>query len=381
MGRVEAIARSIVQLIVKGAKKRSRSPIAWIIALISTIFSFYQLPLHRHRPKVFQDLRERHWGLDEDDYVASFRTEDGQKAEDALQPMGDMGFSGSTFYSTVDKKFLIKSVPRHHEHTFFRDELLDAYAAHVAAHPKSLLVRICDFLASSGLAIGHQLGMAPSHHIIMTNILYGSDEAKRMGMPEWEQWDLKPTSYFYPERDIAEGRLTSEATKSQLADEFHDKLLLTQEQAEDFWRSLDEDTRMLAHYNAVDYSLFLVRIQPNAPAQQVTDPSSSSSPPPAVEAITPRDPPAVPPAPPSWRTGVPSVGGKYVYRAAVLDFFWAKHKMQPRIMTFLVNAYNKLIAHHGPMSITTTPDEYRERFLKLCHEIVEIRDEQESEEV
>ncbi|KAF3762718.1 hypothetical protein M406DRAFT_63542 [Cryphonectria parasitica EP155] len=347
MGRLDAIARSIVLTLINGAKKRSRSPIAFILTLISTIFSIYQLPLHKHRPQVFQDLREKHWKLEEDEYITSFRPVEDGKPEDVLMPMGDMGFSGSTFFSTTDQKFLVKSVPRHHEHTFFRNDLLDTYVAHIAGHPKSLIVRICDFLASSGLSLGHQLGTAPSHHIVMDNILYGKEDAEKAGKPDWEQWDLKPTSYFYPERDIAEGRLTSEATKSQLADEFHDKIILSKEKADEFWRCLEEDTRMLAHYNAVDYSLFL--------------------------------PPAVPPGPASWRTGIPSADGKFLYRAAILDFFWAKHKMQPRLMTFLINAYNKLIHHHGPMSITTTPEEYRERFLKLCHEIVEVRNSQVDE--
>lgn len=225
------------------------------------------------------------------------------------------------------------------------------------------------------MAIGHQLGMAPSHHIVMENVMYGKDEAKKAGKAEWEHWDLKPTSYFYPERDIAEGRLTSEATKSQLADEFPHKIILTKDQAEEFWRSLEEDTRMLAHNNAVDYSLFLIRIQPNAPAQEVSEPSSSSSPPRESEEIIPHEPPSAPPGPPTWRTGIPSPDGNYLYRAAILDFFWAKHKVQPRVMTLLVNAYNKLISHHGPMSITTTPEEYRARFLKLCHEIVEVHED------
>lgn len=233
----------------------------------------------------------------------------------------------------------------------------------MAAHPTSLLVRIIDFLASSGMAIGHRFGMAPSHHIIMENIMYGKGEAEGAGNPVWEQWDLKPTSYFYPERDIADGRLTSEATKSQLADEFHDRLFLSKDEAEDFWRNLEVDTRLLAHYNAVDYSLFLVRIPTEAPTQDINDPSSSAQ----HKGIAT-------PSSPSWRTGIPSADGKYVYRAAILDFFWAKHKVQPRLMTFLINAYNKVIHHHGPMSITTAPDEYRERFLKLCHDIVEIRE-------
>lgn len=282
-------------------------------------------------------------------------------------------FDRQTFFSTADQKFLVKSVPRSHEHTFFRDDLLDIYAAHVATHPNSLIVRICDFLASSGWAIGHRLGLAPSHHIIMENILYGREEAKKAGKPDWEQWDLKPTSYFYPERDIADGRLTSEATKDQLADEFNDKIKLSKEHAEEFWRSLEQDTRMLAATNAVDYSLFLVRIQTEASAEEVSDPTSKSSPPAEAEYLVPREPPAAPPDPPSWRTGIPSADGKYLYRAALLDFFWAKHKMQPRLMTLLINAYNKVISHHGPMSITTTPEEYRERFLKLVHEIVEVQ--------
>lgn len=103
MGRTEAIARSIVLAIVNGARKRSRSPIAFILTLLSTIFSLYQLPLHKHRPDVFANLRQNYWKLNEDDYVASFRPEEGGKVEDVLSSMGDMGFSGSV--STSWKNF------------------------------------------------------------------------------------------------------------------------------------------------------------------------------------------------------------------------------------------------------------------------------------
>lgn len=95
MGRLEAIARSIVQTILNGTKKRSRSPIAYILTLISTVFSLYQLPLHKHRPEVFTNLRQQHWKVEEDEYLSSFRVEDGGKPEDVLRPMADMGFSGS----------------------------------------------------------------------------------------------------------------------------------------------------------------------------------------------------------------------------------------------------------------------------------------------
>lgn len=240
----------------------------------------------------------------------------------------------------------------------------------MASEPRSLLVRISDFLASPSLSLGKFFRVAPSHHIVMENIMYGQKEAKERGDLDWEQWDLKPTSYFYPERDIADGRLTSEATKAQLADEFPDKIVLTKKQADQLFSSLENDTTLLAKYNAVDYSLFLVRIKTEGgEAEHVADPDQ-----PTAQDVTPQDPPAVPPESPSWRTGVPSSDGKHVYRAAVLDFFWAKHKLQPILMTFLINAWNLLIYHHGPMSITTTPEEYRQRFLKMCHEYVEVRD-------
>ena len=235
----------------------------------------------------------------------------------------------------------------------------------MASHPTSLLVRIVDFLSSSAISIGRILRLAPSHHIVMENILYGQDSAGE----NWEHWDLKPTSYFYPERDIASGRLTSEATKSQLADEFHDKVRLTQEQADELFTALEVDTAMLAAHNAVDYSLFLVRIKTDRPPEAVAQPGTKAA---ADEDVIPTEPPSVPPGPPSWRTGIPSPDGEHIWRASVLDFFWAKHKIQPMFMTALIKLWNFVISDQGPMSITTTPDEYRERFLKLCRGIVEV---------
>lgn len=95
MGRLEAIARSIVRAIVNGPKKRSHSPIALIIRLFSTIFSFYELPLHRHRTEVFTELCQDYWQLSDEEYVSSFRPDEGARPEDVLETMGDLGFSGS----------------------------------------------------------------------------------------------------------------------------------------------------------------------------------------------------------------------------------------------------------------------------------------------
>lgn len=374
MGRQEKIARSIVRAIIQptinGSQKRSSNPLRVILALFSAFFALYQLLLQKIRPADFAKLRREHWDVSDNDYTDSFRPGEDGKEEQGLTAIGDMGFSGSTFYATNDQKYLVKSVPRHSEHSFFRDDLLTPYVQHMATHPRSLLVRICDFLGASGSSLGRILRLAPSHHIVMENIMYGKEEAKARGDADWENWDLKPTSYFYPERDIADGALTSDATKDQLADEFHDKIILSQEQADNFFARLEEDTKLLAEHNAVDYSLFLVRMRlPEEEVQREADPEQEDE----SSIAPPQDGPSVPPLPPTWRTGIASADGKHVYRASILDFFWAKHKLQPKFMTLLITLWNVLISKDGHMSITTTPEEYRERFLRMCRKYVEVK--------
>lgn len=200
----------------------------------------------------------------------------------------------------------------------------------------------------------------------MENLLYGKEQAEKQNKNEkWETWDLKPTSYFFPERDIAGGILTSDETKARLADKFDDKIILSPSQADSLLAQLEEDTKLLEQCNAVDYSLFLVRIPRNTP-DPFANPSLDA---PAAE----QNPPIVPPGPPSWRTGMEARDGKYVFRAAVLDFFWAKHKTHAKAMSGLIRAWN-LVFKQGPMSITTSPEEYRARFLRMCREIVEVKE-------
>ncbi|KAG9941209.1 SAICAR synthase-like protein, partial [Aureobasidium melanogenum] len=355
MVRQQRIARSIVYAILENNGAKARSLLARILTAIAYFFALYQLSLTKHRNDLFEKLREK-WQVDEEYYKDSFCQRNG------LKPNGDMGFSGSTFYTTGDGAYLVKSVPRGFEHSFFRDEFLEPYYNHMMAHTKSLLIRITDFLEWSRFGIGGLLGTAPTHHIIMENLLIGKekDETSR-----WKTWDLKPTSYFFPERDIANGKLTSDATKDRLADKFEDKIVLTQSQADDLFEQLSGDTALLEQCNAVDYSLFLVRI----PLSNADDSFARQSQETAIGQS--KRPPFVPPMD-SWRTGVHSADQKFVFRAAILDFFWAKHKLQPRVMTWLIKAWN-LIDRQGHMSITTTPGEYRQRFLSMCHEMVEIQ--------
>lgn len=110
--------------------------------------------------------------------------------------------------------------------------------------------------------------------------------------------------------------MLGEASKSKLADEFHEKVVLTLDQAEELKGQLAKDTKLLADCHAVDYLLFLVRILAHK------SPAESGSAPPGLSS--------------TWRTGITSADGRFVYRAAVLDFFWAKHKVHAMAMTGLI---------------------------------------------
>jgi hypothetical protein len=221
----------------------------------------------------------------------------------------------------------------------------------------SLLVRITDLLYCPTATIGAALGTAPSHHIIMENILYGKSSCSKEQQKQWETYDLKPNDYFYPERDVANGRLAPESVKERLIDEFDDKIRVTIDQKEELITQLSHDSKILQANNAVDYSLFLVRY----PADLNSDNNNIPTPPGRGS---------------SWRNGLVSRDGKWIYRAIVLDFFWSKDALQAHTLTALVKFFNavKIGKDHGPMSITTTSDEYRQRFLGMVEDMVEVPD-------
>ncbi|GAP85123.1 putative phosphatidylinositol-4-phosphate 5-kinase core protein [Rosellinia necatrix] len=390
------IARSVVYAILTTLPNGQPARQPSLLARALRIFRLFSLTFRLLRPDLFRALRGV-WEIPEGDYRASFGAEGttnedsggrggGRKQrngkgkgkgrqKDVLLRMGDMGYSGSTFFRTRDGAYVVKSVPRRFEHEFFKDELLLPYAEHMRQNPDSLLIRIADMLERTHKSIGELLGLAPSHHIVMENILHGQDRAPGGGAGrKWETWDLKPTSFFYPERDVAGGMLATQATKSKLADEFDGKLKLSKAHAVQLREILEKDTQLLADNNTVDYSLFLVRISgvngtdpgsqpPIDPRQEVDEPILCEGP----------SPPPSSPDTPSWRTGIPSSDGKEVYRAAILDFFWAKHTLHAKVMTGLVRGYN-LIDEQGPMSITAESHEYRERFLEMCAGYVEAEE-------
>ncbi|KAL1304712.1 hypothetical protein AAFC00_003660 [Neodothiora populina] len=359
MSREDRIAASIAKAISTEQSSKKQPVYSRFLIAIASFFALFSLRFVRFRDDLFRDLRSQIWLLDESSYLQSF------ESRESLVAKGDMGYSGSTFFSTNDDRFLVKSVPRRFENSFFRNDLLVPYVDHVKAHQGSLLVRILDFLCWRYTSLGGILGLAPTHHIVMENLALGKDQATEQGEGKWEAFDLKPEDYFFPERDIAGGNLSSEATKARLVDKFDGKIVLTHAQADGFMAQLEQDTKLLEQCNAVDYSLFLIRI-PKHQDPFADDAQHDEAP------MPPQEAPLVPSPPPTWRTGIESADGKYVFRAVVLDFFWAKHKVQAKLFTLLIKGWN-LIDRQGPMSITTTPDEYRTRFLKMCSHIIEAR--------
>lgn len=211
----------------------------------------------------------------------------------------------------------------------------------------SLLVRITDFLRSQHPAIGTILKCTPSHHVIMENILH--DRPRDPNSDRWETYDLKPVSYFYPERDLLPNQLTPKDATSKLFDIFKDKIRITKDQHRELRRTIESDLAFLQSMNAVDYSLFLVRYP------------ADGTPPKSVGRGN------------SWRQGVLSADGQWRYRLVLLDFFWAKHKLQAQAMTGMIQTFN-VIGRQGPMSITTTAEEYREKFMRMVDSIIELKD-------
>ncbi|KAL4939635.1 hypothetical protein BDV06DRAFT_214152 [Aspergillus oleicola] len=335
--RQKAISRSVQRALIRPGKAHIS-----FIQRILAFFRIFYLTLIRYERELFQKLRTEVWSLDEEEYISSFR---GDRKHPALLSMGDLGFSGSTFFRTSNNAYLIKSVPRHFEHSFFREDLLEPYYEFMRNHPESLLVWITDYIYAPYKSLGSILHTSPGHHIVMENMLFGKDDDPELAK-KWETYDLKPIDYFYPERDLVPDPLVSEETMSRLADKFEDKIRLTRKNLDAVKRVLERDTAFLASANIVDYSLFLVRFP--AAANPGTLGRKTQ-----------------------WRVGVTSADGKWKYRAVVLDFFWAKHTLHAQAMTGAVQAFN-VLGRQGPMSITTTAEEYREKFLEMVGGILEV---------
>ncbi|KAH0490867.1 hypothetical protein TgHK011_002318 [Trichoderma gracile] len=372
--RTRRISTTITHAILDGkdaeTSQQKRAACVQLPRSMLKFFYLWHLELMLFRPNDFLALRREVWHITDEAYTQSFRIQDNVRRPEPeeeqhapnLVPMGTLGYSGSTFFRTLDGRFLVKSLDRHFEHQFFMHELLTPYIIHMWENPGSLLVRITDLLCVPYPTLGGLLGLEPTHHVVMEHLLYGLEMDGDMA--RYETYDLKPDDYFFPERDLADGKLAPQSIKNRLVDHFPDQIQVPQQATKELMDLLHTDTKFLAESNVLDYSLFLVRYARSGESRfDASDPVSTESSSAGKQGN-------------SWRTGVVSTDGQWVYRAVLLDFFWARHKFRAKAMAGIVTAFNAW-AGYGPMTITTEPSEYRRRFMKMVQKLVGENGEEE----
>ncbi|EPS37651.1 hypothetical protein H072_8676 [Dactylellina haptotyla CBS 200.50] len=300
---------------------------------LSQFFKLYNLHFKRAAPLLFLKLRTKHWQIEEESYLSQF--------DAPLSPVSGLGFSGSIFFFSKDRDLIVKSVGRGFEYTFLYTQCIGAYGKYMSENDRSLLCRMTDVLFCFQHHLGGILGMAPSHYVIMENLLKELDAEKG-----WIKWDLKPQKFFEPTRDLIPDVIKTETAKSGLADAMEDdRIILTKEQKKDLWTLLERDTEFLERIETIDYSLLLGRY-PVA-----------------------KNPDLKPPKPENWATGVTSANGKYVYRACIVDFLWNVNQLQAKI----TRTAGMILPEQ---TVTTQPGRYRREFLSMMDEYIDVPDEE-----
>jgi hypothetical protein len=91
--RVAQITRSIYQALLRDPHRDHRKT---IITYFLAFFTIWRITLVRLAADLFRQLRNDVWKINEDDYKRSFQSHKGQGR---LEPMGDLGYSGSVSYA------------------------------------------------------------------------------------------------------------------------------------------------------------------------------------------------------------------------------------------------------------------------------------------
>ena len=152
-------------------------------------------------------------------------------------------------------------------------------------------------------------------------------------------------SFFEPTRDLVPDPIKTEQAKRGLAGELDDKLVLTRREKGLLMQQIERDTAFLQDMKTIDYSLLLGRY----PIDMFHPPRQDGG---------ERDPMALlAGGAADFVRGVRSADGKWVYKMALLDFFWNIEQLRPRIM----KAAGQLLPEQ---TITTEPERYRKEFLR-----------------
>lgn len=292
------------------------------------LFSLYFCHFRRAAPLLFRQLRAEVYHIDEEYYQEQFTK--------PLKPVSGLGFSGSVFFFTRNKDYIVKSIGRRFEYMFLYEELLDPLADYVKHNQDTLLSGITDVLYSFDYRLGGSLGISPSHFIVMRNNLTRLD--KELGC---KKWDLKPPGFFEPTRDLVPDIIKPDAAKSGLADEMDEEIILARKRKADLMSLLERDTEFLMRKEIIDYSLLLGRY--------------------------PVDMFGEVPQPESFLTGVRSGDGKWIYKMCILDFLWNVKQLHPKIIQAAGTALPE-------QTITTQPHRYRNEFLMMMDGYIKVHE-------
>ncbi|KAG6078599.1 hypothetical protein E4U16_001567 [Claviceps sp. LM84 group G4] len=341
------------------------------------LVSLYHLDLTRRQYADFHVLRHDFWDIEEDQYTRSFQPSANHAAEGprpsdrsqehipSLESAVYLGYSDSSLLHTSDGKYLVKSLNRSRENDSIVNELFDSYTVHVKTHPSSLLARVTDVLYAPRATLGSILGIQSRHHIIMENLLRGLGHNRDGATDDvkWETYDLKPDDSSSPEHDLADGAsLRSDEAVHGFVGEILDQVDAPPLVKQELIDILLEDTKFLARSNIADYSLLFARF-PKAEVRSAATIEGEEDEISSTVQVSP-----------SWRSGVSSTDGKWIYRAVLLDFLWSTRKTCAKERTGLIGAFSSLFNKDRDL-IPTEPEEYRSEFMNVVQRQLSRRDD------
>lgn len=265
------------------------------------------------------------------------------------------GKSGSFFFFSHDKKFIIKTMTNSDLSTFKR--LFQKYLQAVATRPNSLLARIY------GIYTVKMEEVEPVHLILMGNTLKVKNSDNIVNI-----FDLKGSQVH---REVKGKNLKNTATLKDinLQNKCLENILLRfrRQDQEEINQVLEHDVELLRSHNIMDYSLlFAVELNPaykerHGGALTKTTYSAHSSPEDSAEDNL------LSASFDKTRHTFISRGGKYIYHLAIIDYL-QDFNLEKRSESWVKTAINK----EGAEISAINPDPYAIRYLKYMKETVII---------
>lgn len=205
----------------------------------------HRVPFHDYGTDVFAYLRAR-FGIAADEYVASVRGSDG--SSEVMERYTE-GASGSFFYFTADRRYLVKTLSASEAHSMLL--LLPGYARHMENNPDALLTKFTGFHAV-------RLYGSMKYFVVMQSCIHTS-------LPIDQRYDLKGSWVNRHARPKVRGgrrqrlrRLADHGGGGVLKDgDLQFQVALDPETRRRFLEQCGRDARFLRDEGILDYSLLL----------------------------------------------------------------------------------------------------------------------------